>query len=97
MQQNYVNVKAKERILQSLFDDPHVKISVEEIIQIGNRKFKVYNQSAKEKLTFTQKKESKKNQLKRTVDDYVLETETLQEDIYNIVHAIEQCKSFYFY
>ncbi|KAG1147125.1 hypothetical protein G6F37_009385 [Rhizopus arrhizus] len=65
LQQNYVNVKAKERILQSLFDDPHVKISVEEIIQTGNRKFK-------------------------TVDDYVLETETLQEDIYNIVHAIEQ-------
>lgn len=43
LQQNYVNVKAKERILQSLFDDPHVKISVEEIIQTGNRKFKVYN------------------------------------------------------
>ncbi|KAG1450983.1 hypothetical protein G6F55_009413 [Rhizopus delemar] len=94
LQQNYVNVKAKERILQSLFDDPHVKISVEEIIQTGNRKFKVYNQSAKEKLTFThthtKKIESKKNQLKKTVDDYVLETETLQEDIYNIVHAIEQ-------
>jgi hypothetical protein len=57
-------VKAKERILQSLFDDPHIKISVEEIIQTGNRKFKVYNQSAKEKLTFTQKKKKKKKKKK---------------------------------